>query len=184
VTKGSWESTLSWGQNTTVHLGSSPSSPILIDRDLIFWVKLCLWYTYIWCKHRYFQKLFWQYWVYASWEVNLEPSKAGSACARGKISDGSRSKIFYTGWVRSIFCGSGRVSQFMVWVWIWKISPKIFQFFSLQVKKNLFVLESTRIEGGSASYLLRVKSKLGSGPISSMCPSFLIRFSKLCRQLF
>jgi len=40
-------------------------------------------------------------------------------------------------------------------------------FFSLRVKKNLVGSESTRVEGRSASYLLRVKSKLGSG----QCPS-------------
>jgi len=35
--------------------------------------------------------------------------------------------------------------------------------FSLWVKKNLFGSESTQVEAGSASYLLRVKSKLGLG---------------------
>jgi len=41
----------------------------------------------------------------------------------------------------------------LVWVWIWKTSPKIpnFSIFSL------------RIKGGSASYLLCVKSMIGLG---------------------
>jgi len=42
---------------------------------------------------------------------------------------------------------------------------QIYQFFTLRIKKNLFGSESTRDEGGSASYLLRVKSKLGSGRV-------------------
>jgi len=37
---------------------------------------------------------------------------------------------------------------------------QIFQFFSLWIKK--ISSESTRVKGGSAIYLLRVKSKLGS----------------------
>jgi len=54
--------------------------------------------------------------------------------------------------------GSGQ--PFMVWVWIWKISPKnvkFFNFFPFGSKKSL------RVKGGLASYLMRVKSKLGSG---------------------
>jgi len=61
----------------------------------------------------------------------------------------------------------------MVWVWVWKISPKNIKFsilFPSDQKKSLRVgSESTLVKGGSASYLLRVKSKLGSGqskPIS------------------
>jgi len=54
----------------------------------------------------------------------------------------------------------------MVWVWIWKISPKNDKFFSLGSKKSLRVgSESTQVEGGLASYLLLVKSKLGSGRV-------------------
>jgi len=53
-------------------------------------------------------------------------------------------------------------------VWIWKISPKsvnFFNFFPFGSKKSLRVgLESTQVEGGPASYLLRVKSKLRLGP--------------------
>jgi len=55
----------------------------------------------------------------------------------------------------------------MVWIWILKISPKnvkFFNFFPFRSKKLLRVgSESTQVEAGSASYLLRVKSKLGSG---------------------
>jgi len=65
----------------------------------------------------------------------------------------------------------------MVWAWIWKISPKnvisnFSIFFPSDQKKSLWVgSESTRVDCGLASYLLRVKSKLesgrvGSGPIS------------------
>jgi len=58
--------------------------------------------------------------------------------------------------------GSGQT--FMVWVWIWKISPKnVKSFFPSDKKKLLRVrLESTRVEAGSGSYLLWVKSKFGS----------------------
>jgi len=60
----------------------------------------------------------------------------------------------------------------MVWVKIWKICPKMSNFSIFcpsGQKKSLAVgSESTRVRGGSASYLLRVKSKLRSGPISSI----------------
>jgi len=63
--------------------------------------------------------------------------------------------------------GSGQ--PFMVWVWIWKISlknVKFFNFFLSGQKKSLRVgSESTRVEGRSASYLLHVKGKLGSGRV-------------------
>jgi len=59
--------------------------------------------------------------------------------------------------------GSGQ--PFMVWVW--KISPKnvkFFHFFPSAQKKSLRVgSKSTQVKGGSTSYLLRVKSKHGSG---------------------
>jgi len=57
--------------------------------------------------------------------------------------------------------GSGQPSM----VCVWKISTKnlpIFQIFSLQVRSK-----STRDKGGSASYFLWVKSKLGSGLVRS-----------------
>jgi len=57
---------------------------------------------------------------------------------------------FFVAWV-----GSGQ--PFMIWAGVWKISPKnvkFFNFFPFASKKNIL---------GSASYLLRVKSKLESG---------------------
>jgi len=52
-------------------------------------------------------------------------------------------------------------------VWVWKISPKyvkLFNFFPWGQKKSHRVgSKSTRVKGGVASYLLWVKSKLGSG---------------------
>jgi len=61
--------------------------------------------------------------------------------------------------------GSGQ--PFMVWVRIWKSSPKnvkFFNFFPSGQKKLLRVgSESTWARAGSASYLLRVKSKFGLG---------------------
>jgi len=87
-----------------------------------------------------------------------------------RCSDGFGSKIFDPGWVGSIFCGScqfGLGQQLMVWVWISKISlknVKLFNFFPFGSKKYLWVgSKSTWVEGGLASYLLRVKSKLGLG---------------------
>jgi len=68
------------------------------------------------------------------------------------FSDGSGSKFLTR---------VGLDQPFIVWVWIWKISPKNVKFFNF----FLFGSESTRVEGGSASYLLRVKSKLGSGRV-------------------
>jgi len=66
--------------------------------------------------------------------------------------------------------GSGQ--PFMVWVRIRKISPKTSNFsifFHSGQKKSLRVgLESTRVKAGLASYLLRVKSKLGSGQDPSL----------------
>jgi len=69
------------------------------------------------------------------------------------------------GRVNFLWLGSGQ--PFMVWVRIWKISPKnvnFFNFFPFGSKKLLRVRsESTRVKAGSASYLLQVKSELGSG---------------------
>jgi len=60
----------------------------------------------------------------------------------------------------------------MVCVWIWKIKMSNFQFFSLWVKKISSVRsKSTRVKGGLASYLLRVKSKLGSDQGPSLLQS-------------
>jgi len=71
---------------------------------------------------------------------------------------------------------------FMVWVWIWKISPKnvkFFNFFPLGSKKiSSGRVRSTRVEGELASYLLRVKSKLGSGQGPSLVKSHHIQQQK------
>jgi len=60
----------------------------------------------------------------------------------------------------------------MVWVWIWKFAPKnvkFFNFFPSGQKKSLRVWsKSTWLKGKSATYLLWVKSKLGSGPIFNL----------------
>jgi len=77
-----------------------------------------------------------------------------------KVSDRSGSRIFYPGWVNFLllgWVGSGQPSL----VWVWKISSKnttIFNFFPSNKKSK-----SNWVKGGSASYLLRVKSMLGSG---------------------
>jgi len=57
----------------------------------------------------------------------------------------------------------------LVQVWVWKIFLKCQIIFPSGLKKLLWVRsKSTRVKGRSASYLLRVKSNLGSGPISSL----------------
>jgi len=57
----------------------------------------------------------------------------------------------------------------MFWVWDWKISPKIAKFFNFYPsgkKKSLWVgSKSTWVKGRAASYLLRVKSMIGSGRV-------------------
>jgi len=61
---------------------------------------------------------------------------------------------------------------FMVWSWVWKISPqnvKFFNFFPSGQKKSFGVgSKSTRVKGRSASYLLRLKSMLEFGQISNI----------------
>jgi len=109
-------------------------------------------------------------------------------------SDGSGSKFFELGQVGSIIAGRVRLGQpFMVWVWIWKISSKnvkFFNFFPFGLKKFLRVgSKSTGVKGGTASYLLRVKSKLGSGwvgsgPISSYWWIICYKFAKIQSLLF
>jgi len=86
-------------------------------------------------------------------------------------SDRFGSKIFDLGWVGSIFCGSGRVS--LVWVWISKISPKNVKFFNIFPFRSKKIA-SGRVEAGSASYWLRVKSKLGSGQGPSLVLAVII----------
>jgi len=82
-------------------------------------------------------------------------------------SDGSGSKFFDPGQVGWIFCGSGRFSHFWFGFEFGKFPLKTsnFPIFSLWVKqKSLWVgSKSTQVKGGSASYLLRVKSKLRLG---------------------
>jgi len=77
------------------------------------------------------------YWCYKKWSI--------------LVSDG----------FGSIFCSSGRVSHSWFGFEFGKFPLKMSKF-SLRVKKI-----SGQFKGGSASYLLRVKSKLGSGPIST-----------------
>jgi len=77
-----------------------------------------------------------------------------------QTSHGSGSKIFQP---RS--CRSDQPS--LIWVQIWKISPKnynFFNFFLFGSKKSFPVgSKSTQVKNRSASYLLQVKSMLGSG---------------------
>jgi len=94
-------------------------------------------------------------------------------------SDGYGSKIFDPGWFGSNFCCSGWVGSgqpSLIWVWIWKISPKNIKFFNflpIGSKKCHWVrLKSTRVRAGSASYLLQVKSMFGSGQGQSLISSF------------
>jgi len=66
-------------------------------------------------------------------------------------------------WVRSFFCCSGWVFN----LWVWKNFPEkyqILQFFPFWVQKKYHRVGSknTRVKPMSASYLLHVKSMLGS----------------------
>jgi len=76
-------------------------------------------------------------------------------------SDGSGSGHFFVAQVRSVW-----VSH----LWVWKISPQnsiVFNFFpSDQNESHSVGSKNTRVNDGPATYLLRVKSMLGSGPIS------------------
>jgi len=73
--------------------------------------------------------------------------------------------IFDPGWVKFLLLGSGLPS--LVWVCIWKISPKnvkFFNFLPFGSKKCHWVgSKRTPFRAMSASYLLRVKSMFGSG---------------------
>jgi len=97
-------------------------------------------------------------------------------------SDGSGSKFFDPGRV-----GSGQ--PFMVWVWIWEISPKImkfFNFFPFVSKKNIFRSgrKVTWLNAGLPLIYGRSKSstgRVGSGTISSLTP---LRICGLGSQLF
>jgi len=72
--------------------------------------------------------------------------------------------------VGSIFCGSCQVAILGLGLGL-EISPKnikFFNFFSSDKKKYLQVgSESTWVKGGSAFYLLRVKSRLGLGRVKA-----------------
>jgi len=102
---------------------------------------------------------------------NIPRSKTGepsSYLLRVKSSDGSGSKNFDPGRVGSIFCGSVWVGSDIYGFGLnfenFPKNVKFFNFFPSGKKKLLRVgLESTRVKAGSASYFLRVKSKLGSG---------------------
>jgi len=67
--------------------------------------------------------------------------------------------------VRSIFCCSGRFG--LVWVWFWKISLKKYQIFNF-LPFGSIKISSGWVKGRSTSYLLRVKSMLGSGQGQSL----------------
>jgi len=79
-------------------------------------------------------------------------------------SDGSGSKFFDPGRFNFLWLGSGQ--PFMVWDWFWKKFPlktSNFSIISPSVQKKYLQVgsKSTRVKGRSASYLLRVKSKIG-----------------------
>jgi len=91
-------------------------------------------------------------------------------------SDGFGSKIFDPGWVSHLWFGLEfgklplKTSNFSI-------------FFPSGQKKLLRVgLESTRVRAGSASYLLRVKSKLGSGLLASK--SLVVSLKTICLIIF
>jgi len=92
---------------------------------------------------------------------------SGQAPSLLSISDGSGLKKFWPRWDQFFIAWvrSGRVSH--LWFGFGKFSlkiPKIFNFFPFGLKKSHRILsKSTRVKDGLASYLLRVKSMLGSG---------------------
>jgi len=73
-------------------------------------------------------------------------------------------------------------------VLVWKISPKNHKFFNFfpSVKKNPHWVgsKSARVKDGSASYLLRVKSMLGSRHIFSLIAKALAKNKKLLFHVF
>jgi len=103
--------------------------------------------------------------------------------------DGSRSKIFSR--VGSIFCGSGRVSHLWLGFGFGKLPLKTsnFSIFFPFDQKNLFGSgqKVPGVKGGLASYLLRVKSKLGAGQgpslqLTCLRPAPLTLFGLACSQ--
>jgi len=92
-------------------------------------------------------------------------------------SNGTGSKNFDS--ARSIFVAWIRLGQpILVWVWVWKISPKNHKFFfPSDQNKSLWVRsKSTRVKDRPASYLLQVKSMLISGQGPSQVSTLQIRF--------
>jgi len=83
-------------------------------------------------------------------------------------SDGFGSNIFDPGWGQ-IFAAWVRLAAYLVWVKVWKISPKNSKFSIIcpagQKKSHQVGSKSTWVKAGSASYLLKVKSMLGSGQV-------------------
>jgi len=83
-------------------------------------------------------------------------------------SDGLGSNFFDPDRVGSIFCCSGRVSHFWFWFGKFLLNIPKFTFFSLWVKKTLSVgSKSNQVKDRWASYLLWIKSMLGSGRVSA-----------------
>jgi len=93
----------------------------------------------------------------------------------------------WRGQVGSIFCGLGWVSHLWFGLKFGKfqqITSNFSIFFPSGQKKSLWVRsESTWVKAGSASYLLRVKSKLGSGRVGSRPISKYCYVMKRCQGL-
>jgi len=95
------------------------------------------------------------------------------------ISDGSGSNFFDPGRVET-----GQPSLF--WVWISKIPQKLkkIKYFSLSFKKSLRIgSKSTPVKFRLASYLLRVKSMLGSGQGPSIILKHFVRLKSLAQNI-
>jgi len=81
--------------------------------------------------------------------------------------------------------GSRSGQPSFVWVWLWKISPKKSQILifspSGQKKSHRVRSKSTRVEEGSGSYLLRVKSmlRLGQGRSLTLCNNLWWKIHKV-----
>jgi len=91
----------------------------------------------------------------------------------------------------STLVGSGQFfvawsgQPFMVWVWIWEISPKIVKFFnlSLRIKTNLFG-SGQKVTGSKAGRsLIYCGSKVSSGRVRSHLYTIVIKSSGWCKLL-
>jgi len=86
-------------------------------------------------------------------------------------SDGSGSNFFDPGRVGSIFCGSGRVESgqpFMVWVRIWKISPKNVKFSNFLPFGSKKIASGRKVPGSKPGRpLIYCGSKVSSGRVES-----------------